>query len=449
MTAAGAAPVRRITLPQLALLMPWLVLVIGSFRPIRDNSFLWHIAAGREQTALGSVLTTDPFSLTMAGEPWRTQSWLADVLYAWIEDVIGLSGFGWMLLGVGAVTFLAIAGVVWKYSRNVLTTAALTVLSVPLLAPVLVPRPVVFTLPLFALVILSWENRQLRWALPFFVWTWASLHGSFFLGLAYVGLRILARREWKGLVPAVVAGVATLGTAHGIGVVGIVIDFLTARPHLAHITEWRTPDFLSGPLLPFVVGLVLVLVGAIRGRVAMTDLWVVVPFLVLAFSATRAVAPAWIALIPVLAAATTGDRNRLGSGFPLPAALAIGAIILVGPFALVQPVELDEMRFPLHASAYLDPDLRTFHDDVSGGYFIYAGTLNEGVFIDDRVELFRDRIDEFIEIRTGREVWRDVFERDRIEQVMVGSDEPLRPFLEAEGWRTSYRDSRYTVMRPG
>lgn len=449
MAAAGAAPVRRITLPQLALLMPWLVLVIGSFRPIRDNSFLWHIAAGREQAALGSVLTADPFSFTMAGEPWRTQSWLADVLYAWIEDVIGLSGFGWMLLGVGAVTFLAIVGVVWKFSRNVLTTAVLTLLSVPLMAPVLVPRPVVFTLPLFALVILSWENRQLRWALPFFVWTWASLHGSFFLGLAYVGLRILGRREWRGLVPALVAGLTTLGTAHGLGVIGIVVDFLTARPHLAHITEWRTPDFLSGSLLPFVVGLVLVLIGAIRGKVEMSDLWVAVPFLVLAFSATRAVAPAWIALMPVMAATSTWPRNRFGSGFPLPAALAIGAVILVGPFALVRPVGLDELRFPLHAAAHLHAELRTFHDDVAGGYFIYSGILNEGVFIDDRVELFRNRIDEFIEIRAGREVWRDVFERDRIEQVLVGSEEPLRAFLEAEGWRTYYRDSRYTVMRPG
>ncbi|HEX7097872.1 MAG TPA: hypothetical protein VF377_01420 [Acidimicrobiia bacterium] len=449
MDGAGAAPTRRVSLAHLALVAPWLLLVIGSFRPIRDNSFLWHVAAGREQEALGSVLTADPFSFTMRAEPWRTQSWLADLLYAWIEDVAGLTGFGWMLLVVGALTFAALGIIAWKFSRNLLTTAAMTLLSVPLLAPVLVPRPVVFTLPLFALVVLVWEDHRLRWLLPFPMWLWAAIHGSFFLGLVYVGARVLARREWRSWPVPVVAAAATLATAHGLGIVQIVVEFLTARPHLAHISEWRPPEFLTPPLLPFVVGLVLLLIGAIRGRLAMGDLWVVVPFLVLALSATRAVAPAWIALAPVLAASASWNRDRFGHGFPIPVAAMVLVLILVGPFLYTGSVQVDPDRFPIAASAHLRPELRTFHDDVAGGYFIYDSTLEDGVFIDDRVELFMDRIDEFIDIRAGRDVWRDVFRRDGIEQALVAIDEPIRLFLEADGWRTYYRDSRYAVMRPG
>ena len=69
-------------------------MVIGASRPIRDNSFLWHIRAGDLQLTSGEVLTTDPFSFTMAGEPWRTQSWLADLLYGSLEQASG--GLGWV-----------------------------------------------------------------------------------------------------------------------------------------------------------------------------------------------------------------------------------------------------------------------------------------------------------------------------------------------------------------
>ena len=67
-TAAAPKP-RRYSIAQLALLVPWVALVIDAFAPIRDNSFLWHIRAGELQVEAGEVLTSDPFSFTMQGAP--------------------------------------------------------------------------------------------------------------------------------------------------------------------------------------------------------------------------------------------------------------------------------------------------------------------------------------------------------------------------------------------
>ncbi len=39
---------------------------------IKDNSFLWHIRAGSVQLADERVITSEPFSFTMQGVPWRT-----------------------------------------------------------------------------------------------------------------------------------------------------------------------------------------------------------------------------------------------------------------------------------------------------------------------------------------------------------------------------------------
>ena len=42
-------------------------------------------------------------------------------------------------------------------------------------------------------------------------------HGSFAIGLAYVGLTIIVERDWKALPTAIVAGLSTFLTAHGLG----------------------------------------------------------------------------------------------------------------------------------------------------------------------------------------------------------------------------------------
>ena len=83
-------------------------LAIDAWAPIRDNSFLWHIRAGELQAQAGEVLVADPFSFTMLGEPWLTQSWLVELLYAWAEGLTGLGFVPYMILLVGGLTFVGV-----------------------------------------------------------------------------------------------------------------------------------------------------------------------------------------------------------------------------------------------------------------------------------------------------------------------------------------------------
>ena len=61
----------------------------------------------------------------------------------------------------------------------------------------------------------------------------------------------------------------------------------------------------------------LIVIGAFRGKVTPKHLIILVPFLLLALSATRAVPPAWIALVPLMATAlaglAVGARQRFSS----------------------------------------------------------------------------------------------------------------------------------------
>jgi hypothetical protein len=445
-TAATPSP-RRFSLAHLLLIVPWVALVIDAWAPIRDNSFLWHIRAGDLQARAGEVLTADPFSFTMNGQPWLTQSWLAELLYMWGERNWGLGFVPPMLLLMTSVTFLGIGLIAYRRSHSLSGTAVLLMLSTILLISFLVPRPVIFSFALFVLVILAWERPATRWALPLLFWVWAAVHGSFAIGLAYVGLSLVAEKEWRWLPTAILSGLVTLLTAHGLGVVTVLLEFVYAREALALLSEWRRPELLSVALLPFLVGLGLVVWAAIKGLVTPRHLWVIVPFVALGLGATRAIPPAWIALVPLVSMGVYRLKPGSAPRFSKGQAVVFGVAVLILPFILASDAALDEERFPVAAVAALDQG-PIFHDDRTGGYLIWAEGPDRQVYIDDRAELYRDRLAEFVAVRDGDQPFEPVFERDGIEQALLKVTEPLVDDLKAAGWESVFEDEEYVVLRP-
>jgi hypothetical protein len=448
MTETAATPSsRRFSLGHLLLIVPWVALVIDAWAPIRDNSFLWHIRAGDLQAVAGEVLTTDPFSFTMNGQPWLTQSWLAELLYVWGERNWGLGFVPPLMLLMTSVTFLGIGLIAYRRSRSVSGTAVVLLLSTILLISFLVPRPVIFSFALFVLVTVAWERPATRWTLPFLFWVWAAVHGSFAIGLVYVGLSLVAEKEGKWLPTAIMSGLVTLLTAHGLGVVTVLLEFVYAREALALLSEWRRPELISVVLLPFLIGLALMVWAAIRGLVTPRHLWVIVPFLALGLGATRAIPPAWIALIPLVSLGLYGLKPGSGLRFSTGQARVFGLAVLILPFALTSDATLDEERFPVAAAAALDLS-RVFHDDRTGGYLIWAEGPGRQVYIDDRAELYRGRLAEFVAVRDGDQPFEPVFEREGIGQALLKVTERLVEDLKAAGWEPVFEDEEYVVLRP-
>ncbi len=58
---------------------------------LSDNSFFTHLATGRLILAHG-IPRHDVYSFTAAGEPWVVQSWLASLLYGWVDSWFGVVG---------------------------------------------------------------------------------------------------------------------------------------------------------------------------------------------------------------------------------------------------------------------------------------------------------------------------------------------------------------------
>src|SRR5690606_7953614 len=433
-----------ITIWHAALFLPWVVAAVSLRRTFNDNSYMWHVRAGDLQIADGAVITTDPFSYTMLGTPWRTQSWLAELAYSRIDDVAGLDGARVLVTLLAALLFVLLGLIAYRQSRSVISVVLCLVGSAIVIAGFLVPRPVIFSFPLMAAVVLADGDRRLRWGLPLLLWVWASVHGSFAIGLAYLGLRAIGRGlGWRRLFELVFIGLPTLLTAHGLGALEVLMDFFGNREALGYISEWATPELLSFPLLPLFLGILALIWLGMRGNLRLSAWRVVVPFLALAFSANRAVPPAWIGRAPVISRVRLPTPTSPARG---PIAATLGGVLLVGPFLLPFETVIDETRFPVEAAKHLETE-RVFHDDAVGGWLVYTQWPDRLVYIDDRAELFGERIGLFFNLRNARADWREEFAQFGIEEALLRGQDPLTRLLVAEGWRTTYEDEDFVVLR--
>jgi hypothetical protein len=445
MSATVAVSKRRFSLAHLTLLIPWVALVIDAWAPIGDNSFLWHIRAGTLQLEQGTVLTEDPFSFTAGGESWLTQSWLAELLYARLEGLGGLEFVPWLLMVVTALTFAGIGLLAFKMSQSVVATAVILLLSTVSLVSFLVPRPVIFSYLLFVLVIIAWERPSSRWSLPFIFWIWASVHGSFFLGLAYVGLRLLSKKQWRAMAVPVASGLAVLLTPHGWGVVTMLLDFMAASPYLSLLTEWRTPELFSPVFFPVFLGIVVIIYGATKQRIVPLDLFVIVPFFALALTALRSVPPAWLALLVPASASLSGVGRGIPRRFAAAPTAVFVVLVLTLPFLFKGEAGLATDRFPVATAGAL-VDGPVFHNDVVGGYLIWNRGPALQVFIDDRAELYKERMQEYVDVRGGSEPWEPVFERYAISQALLRDTEPMVEWLEDAGWITIAEEDGFVLL---
>jgi hypothetical protein len=279
------------------------------------------------------------------------------------------------------------------------------------------PRPVLFSLALLAVLLIAADDQRLRWALPLVMWLWASVHGGFIVGLGYLALDGLRRRDRNRLVDIGAATAVTFLTAHGWGTWQVVLKFLRSSGELDLIVEWLTPDLFSIEHFPFALAVVAMLVGAINGRIIKRDLWVVIPFLLFAFTANRSVPIAALVLAPWFVSGLA-RASRPGSQVNArQSAFNAGVIVAVVVVPWLVPLEggLDQELFAVQAISHLEPG-RAFHDDAVGGYLIYEQWPERLVYIDDRAELYGDDFADFVDARGAVPGWRYVFARYGLSQ---------------------------------
>ncbi len=440
---------KRFDIRHLYVLIPIAGFAMLSFmRSIGDASFLWHVRAGELQMVTGRVLAVDPFSFTAGGETWRTQSWLPDLVYAYLEATLGGVGWAPILVGVVGAATLAITGIsAYGNCRDTVVTGIWVAIATWLLVPFAQPRPVVISYLLLAsLVLVISRGAALQWTVVPILWVWSGVHGSWIIGLGLLTLWAIERRSPKlGLLLATSAATTAL-TAHGLGAWMIVSTFVRNAGALNYIQEWRPPDFADIAQAPYLLVVASLLVAAVVGRIQIRALWVVLPLLVFGLTSRRAVPVAALVLVP-FASRWVFHRMlwRRSAWTPIPGLLAVAIAGLVGATLVGSERRIEPTEFPNDLAIEAVAGRRAFHGMAVGGYLIFRDQPGSFVYIDDRAELYGERrfADHSAALRGDYE---GLFDRLDIEVAIVEPDWPLTKILLRNGWLTEYQDERFLVV---
>ncbi len=430
---------------------------------ISDNSMFVHIRTGIEMAAGKGIPRTDPFSFTAHGEPWVVQSWLPSMTYGWLHR---WGGMGWVALEQG-VLLAILAWLVVRLART--GTALRTLVSGGLAIGVGMgywsPRPLLFGLIAFALLITVVERRINPWWLVPVVWFWVNSHGSFPLGLLWLGAVAVGGgvdgRRWP-------TEYARYAMTFGVGLAVAAINPLgprllwfpltvgDKREIFRTVVEWRSPDFQQlGGLIALAcisVGLLLLL----RTRVIWRDVVPVIGFLALGLLSLRNIPALAVVMAPALARALAApgaeEAGRPRINAMIAAVLAV-AFLGFGGAAAAGP-GIDVSGYPVRATTWLERNgylaepHRIAQQDTVGCYFDLRYGRRARVFIDDRVDMFPLHVSrDYATLLEGKPDVFKVLDRHRIDAVVWGSNQPLVTILKASGqWRQVLRSGGWTVL---
>lgn len=436
-------------------------------RPIGDNSAFTHLRTGIDMARTGAIPRTDPYSWTAPNERWIVQSWLPEWTYGWAYR---LGGFNLVVLEQ-AVLLAILAWLVVRLARGgtPLRTALAGLVSVGVGTALWTARPLLFGLICMALTITIVERRRSSWLLVPVVWLWVNSHGSFPLGLAWLGARAVGealdwrawpREAWR-YVGGFAAGLAvSVINPLGVNLLAFPLKLGEKAAAFRSIVEWRSPDFSRGGGYFTLTFMALALLLIARARLTWRDAVPVVAFIALSLFAARNIAPLAIVLAPALGRAVRRSESAppgRSSGNPRINRIALVAVtlafVIFGTVALTAD-PIDTLGYPeesvtwLHEQGFLAEPHHVAHQEVVGNYLTLRYGTDARVFIDDRFDMYPLSLSkEYRVLLDGGPASIDILARRQVDVVLWRRELPLAQILSASGWREIFGEKDYVVLQ--
>jgi len=468
-------------------------------RLLGDAGIGWHIRTGEQILATHAVPRTDPFSSTMAGNPWFAWEWLFDAVVGELHARMGLNGVVWFTALVIASVFAWTFRLLIARGVDVLTVLVLTMLALYASMIHFLARPHVVSW----LLALAWfwildstERTELPsnrlWLLPLLMLVWVNLHGGFLLGFALLAIfwggavwdwfatkenrieeslaKIAAAKRtrqllWVGLVSAA----ASFVNPYGWKLHDHIYSYLTNSFLMDHVDEFKSPNFHGVAQKCFAVLLMIVIATvAARGRRLKLSETLTVLFAIYAgLYATRNIPVSSILLVmivaPLLRARDSGEVS-LDEGFfhrmtrieaRSQGHLWCVVFTVVTLFVCANDgrvgskqrmhASFEPSRMPVEAVNFLEQHAvngPVFAPDSWGGYLIYRLYPRDKVVLDDRHDLYGEQfLKSYLTTLHGESGWRHFLEEREIGCMILPTEAALTSLLlETGDWKPIYKD---------
>lgn len=243
-------------------LMLGIIYLVFSFRPLWHTDVWGHLAYGRHLVATRSLPATEPLMPLAKGIPFIDSAWLSQVIGVLTIGKLGIAG----LKGLAALAITACCGLLLQRTLSKTRSLAFALSAVLLFlwldwTPLAVLRPQLAGLLCFLVLLHRTTSSRPRsadwWGIPLLMAVWANLHGSFVIGLAWLGAHTIGRaidvfrhtgalrgilhdQRFRGhLLTAELSAAAALINPYGIALYAEVLTFGN-NPNLLALTEWQT-----------------------------------------------------------------------------------------------------------------------------------------------------------------------------------------------------------------
>jgi hypothetical protein len=440
-----------------------------------DPDTWWHVAVGERILRTGTWPHYDPYSFTASHNPWIAYEWLGEVVMGGAARLGGVAGLTLLLILLSSILFLLIYYYATLRSGNAKAGFIAAGVLAYLGNPFFTLRPQLIGYILLTLLLICLEHFQqgrtrALWALPAIFLVWVNTHGSFFLGLAFVGLywacgligfergeleaKKWSPRQLRQMTWALFGCVAVLPlTPYGTQLAAYPMELALLQPaNVANIQEWQALP-LHFPFSKVLLGLLLVMLAAqilFRMRHRLADVAIVIFAVYAAADHLRFLIVFAIVFAPWLATLASRwtpaydpakDKHLLN--------VAIVALVLAGMVwffpSRAKINDLIAKDYPVEAVRYLRRHPvagPTFNTYGWGGYLIWQLPESK-VFIDGRADLYEYAgvFDDYLEIMRLERDPRFLLRKYGVGACLVRNVEPLATYLAvAPHWRRIYQD---------
>jgi hypothetical protein len=462
------------------------LLVVGAFGTGRefivDPDCWWHIKTGQMILATHHWPSTDPYSFTVAGQPWLSYEWSGDVLLAATMRLAGLQGLDAVLILLAAAVMIALYCLATLCAGNskaaFVASATLFALAVPSFS--LRPQMLGYLFLILTLIALEkfrQGKRRALWFLPLLFLIWINTHGSWIIGLGVVATYWLSGLfkfraggleavPWKPAERTQISFVFLLClcalpvTPYGTRLSTYPFDVASSLPvSLSSILEWQPMPFnqiggklFLGLLLAFVLAQVIIrfewrleqlalfLFGAAMATIHVRFVLLFVPFF----------APLLATILARWVPAYDRPKDRYALNAALIAAAMVGMIHYFPSRADLEKKAAD--RFPVGAVDYLNqhsvPE-PMFNSYGFGGYLVWSRWPEHKVFIDGRSELYEHGglFHDYMQVRDIQPAALAILRFYGIRSCLLDRDESIVTVLSAlPEWQKVYSDDRSVLF---
>jgi hypothetical protein len=459
-----------------------------------DGDLPRHILTGNLILHTGRVATTDIFSFRTEGYPSYPHEWLSQVLLAAVYDWRGLDGIVLLTALVVMLTWGLVFRQALSRSNSFFSALLFVALGVAASQIHVLPRPHIFTYLLTAIWIALLEaihedRPRLWWALPLVMLVWVNMHGMFVLGIIILVIYLIGdfldapslawftseKTKWL-LLAATMSLIATLFSPSGPSIWEAIISLGSNSYITSKIPEYQSPNFHLPETWPFILILLLTILGAARltQRVHWKDILLVMVFAGLGLYTARMI-PLFAIVITPIAAMTVAawirseysksqlltiqenisKINSTANGLIWVFVIVLGTAVLLRSGKTIDPQgrgnSFDQRFFPVEAVSWLETHPQNghmFNEFDWGGYLLLKLWPHQQIFMDGHTHIYGEKLtreyEHVVSLATG---WQNILQKYDVRWAILRVNSSLaKALLSSADWQRVYQDKTAIIL---